>query len=183
MKGKNKEIIIAHPPDKLWMLPWWVLSWWPSYIRNNPHGWGTVSQAIALWQRGSSAGSVINSIFYGFIDCSLAWSCYLMGRKRAWFKYLFSPSNNDSESCFSIRDLTGCLYKANCLLHSLTPTARKWTLHASWFPRRGGNLNGPGGSTSPGWKRSGTALPFFSFEEVVNPAGLAGKGYNRFDTL
>ena len=21
MKGKNKEIIIAHPPDKLWMLP------------------------------------------------------------------------------------------------------------------------------------------------------------------
>ena len=53
----------------------------------------------------------------------------------------------------------------------------------TWFPRRGGNLNGPGGSTSPGWKRSGTALPFFSFEEVVNPAGLAGKGYNRFDTL
>ena len=106
-----------------------------------------------------------------------------MGRKRAWFKYLFSPSNNDSESCFSIRDLTGCLNQANCLLHSLTPTARKCTLHASWFPRRGGNLNGPGGSTSPGWKRSGTALPFFSFEEVVNPAVVAGKGYNRFDTL
>ena len=30
-----------------------------------------------------------------------------MGRNRAWFKYLFSPFNNDSESLSSIRDLTG----------------------------------------------------------------------------
>ena len=40
---------------------------------------GTVSQAIARWQRGSSAGSVINWIFYCSIDCSLARSCCLMG--------------------------------------------------------------------------------------------------------
>ena len=105
-----------------------------------------------------------------------------MGRKRAWFKYLFSPSNNDSESCFSIRGFTGCLNQANCLLHSLTPTARKWTLHASRFPRRDGNLNGPGGSTSPGWKRSGTALPFFSLEEVVNP-GRSGCQLGRSSFL
>ena len=68
-----------------------------------------------------------------------------------------------------------------------------WTLHTSWFPHRGGNLNGPGGSTSPGGKISGAALPYFSLKEVVNPAGVAtnladlrldtGEGYNRFDTL
>ena len=110
--------------------------------------------------------------------------------KRAWFKYLFLPSNNDRESFSSMCDLTGCPNQAKCLLRSLTPTTRKWTLHASWFLRRGGNLNGPGGSTSLGWKRSGAALPHFSLDEVVNSAGVAanladlrfdtGEGYNRF---
>ena len=113
---------------------------------------------------------------------------------RAWSKYLFSPSHNDRESFSSMCDLTGCPNQAKCLLCTLTPTARKWTLHASWFPRRDGNLNGPGGFTSLGWKRSGTALPYFSLDEVVNSAGVAanladlrfdtGEGYNRFiDTL
>ena len=104
---------------------------------------GTVSQAIARWQRGSSAGSVINWIFYCSIDC-----CSSYGN-RAWFRYLFSLSNNDKESFSSTRDLTRRLNQAKCLLHGLTPTASKWTLHASWFPRRGDNRNGPGGSTSP----------------------------------
>ena len=62
------------------------------------------------------------------------------------------------------------------------------------FLVRGGNLNGPRGSTSLGWKRSGAALPYFSLDEVVKSAGVAanladlrfdtGEGYNRFiDTL
>ena len=38
----------------------------------------TVSQAIFRWQRGSSAGSVINWMFYCSIDRSLARSCCLM---------------------------------------------------------------------------------------------------------
>ena len=60
----------------------------------------------------------------------------------------------------------------------------------TWFPRRGGNLNGPGGSTSLGWKRSGAGLPYFSLDKVVNSPGVAanladlpfdtGEDYNRF---
>ena len=80
---------------------------------------GTVSQAIARWQRGSSAGSVINWIFYCSIDC-----CSSYGN-RAWFRYLFSLSNNDKESFSSTRDLTRRLNQAKCLLHGLTPTASK----------------------------------------------------------
>ena len=102
---------------------------------------------------------------------------------RAWVRYRFSPSNNDRESFSSIRDLAGCPNQAKCLLRGLTPTASKKTLHASWFPRRGGNLNGPGGSTSPGWKRSGPALPYFSLKGVINPAGVATNLADlRFDT-
>ena len=65
-------------------------------IINNPH---------ARWQRGSSAGSIINWIFY----CSyrpFSGSELLPYGKRVWFKYLFSPSNNDRESFSSMCDLT-----------------------------------------------------------------------------
>ena len=68
---------------------------------------------------------------------------------RAWFRYRFSLSNNDKESFSSTRDLTRRPNQAKCLLRGLTPTANKWTLHASWFPRKGDNRKGPGGSTSP----------------------------------
>ena len=76
---------------------------------NNPH---------ARWQRGSSAGSIINWIFYcsyrPFSDSEL-----LPYGKRIWFKYLFSPSNNDRESFSSMCDLTGCPNQAKCLLVGL----------------------------------------------------------------
>ena len=154
-------------------------------IMNNPH---------ARWQRGSSAGSIINWIFYCSDPSTVLWLGVIALWEKGWFKYLFSPTNNDRGSFSSMCDLKGCPNEAKCLLCTLTPTARKWTLYASWFPRRGGNLNGPRGSTSLGWKRSGAALPYFSLDEVVKSAGVAanladlrfdtGEGYNRFiDTL
>ena len=35
----------------------------------------------------------MNWIFYGPVHCSLARSCCLMWRNRAWFKYLFSSKS------------------------------------------------------------------------------------------
>ena len=151
-------------------------------MRNNPH---------ARWQRGSSAGSIINWIFYCSIDRSLARSYCLTGKGLGSniFSCPLTMIGKVSLRCVTSQH-AGCPNQAKCLLRSLTPTARKWTLHTSWFPCRGGNLNGPGGSTSLGWKRSGAALPYFSLDEVVNSAGVAanladlrfdiGEGYNRF---
>ena len=50
---------------------------------------------------------------------------------RAWFRYLFSLSNNDKESFSSTRDLTRRPNQAKCLLHGLTrqqPASEHFTL-------------------------------------------------------
>ena len=152
-----------------------------AYIRNNPH---------ARWQRGSSAGSIINWIFYCSIDRSLARSYCLMGIGLG--SNIFSrPLTMIGK--VSLRCVTSEAARTRPSVYSVALHQQpelKWTLHASWFPRRGGNLNGPGGSTSLGWTRSGAALPYFSLDEVVNSAGVAanladlrfdtGEGYNRF---
>ena len=55
-------------------------------IRNNPH---------SRWQRGSSAGFIINWIFYCSVDRSLARSYCLMGIGLG--SNIFSRANNDRE--------------------------------------------------------------------------------------
>ena len=78
-----------------------------------------------------------------------------------------------------------------CVTSQAARTRRSVLLRRlTWFPRRGGNLNGSGGSTSLGWKRSGAGLPYFSLDKVVNSPGVAanladlpfdtGEDYNRF---
>ena len=171
-------------------VPWWVHCWWPPqgtiYMLGN---WFLSHRPLAERILSWICHKLDILLFYR----PFSGSGLLPYANRAWFRYLFSPSNNRRKSISSMRDLTACPNLAKCLLRGLTPTASKWTLHTSWFPRRGGNLNGPSGSTSPGWKGGAQPLPYFSLKEVVNPAGVStnlaglcfdtGEGYNRFDTL
>ena len=148
-------------------VPWWVHCWWPLQ--------GTIYMLGNCFLSHRPLAERIFSWICHKLDILLFYRPFsgselLPYANRAWFRYLFSPSKKGK---VSMRDLTGCPNLAKCLLCGLTPTASKWALHVYGFPRRGGNLNGPRGSTSPGWKGGAQPLPYFSSKEVVNPAGVS----------
>ena len=89
-------------------------------IRNNPRAWGTVSLAVARWQRGSSTGSVING--YLTVLSTVLW----LGVVALWGGIALG-SNFFSRPLTMIAKVSPRFVtsQAKCLLRSLTPTARR----------------------------------------------------------